>query len=106
MAFFLSATLASLLALTAASPLLHVESSSIANPASPQPISPYQSLEAHNVAPKGLRVQFVGHSFHFFLPGLIDTLAKEAGILGHRSLGMDMIPARSEDRRLAAFVYV
>jgi len=46
-----------------------------------------------NVAlPKGKRVQWIGHSFHVFLPTPVAKLAKEAGI-SHQNLGFDMIPA-------------
>jgi hypothetical protein len=49
-------------------------------------------LESHQAKPKGLKVQWMGHSFHAFLPSPVASLAKEAGIQGHVSLGMDMIP--------------
>src|ERR1700761_5863457 len=42
-------------------------------------------------APKGKSVQWVGHSFHVFLPAPVAQLAKEAGIVGHQNLGVDRI---------------
>jgi hypothetical protein len=44
-------------------------------------------------APKGYKIQFVGHSFHMFLPGPLASLAKEANIPGHETLNFDMLPA-------------
>jgi hypothetical protein len=41
--------------------------------------------------PKGLKVQWVGHSFHAFLPKPVAKLAAEANIKGHVNLGMDML---------------
>jgi len=43
--------------------------------------------------PKGKAIQWVGHSFHVFLPSPVAKLAQEAGIKGHSSLGFDMIGA-------------
>jgi hypothetical protein len=43
--------------------------------------------------PKGKAIQWVGHSFHVFLPKPVGKLAEEAGIKGHSSLGFDMIGA-------------
>ena len=42
-------------------------------------------------APKGKKIQWVGHSFHWFLPEPVAQLAKEAGIEGHKNLGVDRI---------------
>jgi hypothetical protein len=50
-------------------------------------------VESQKAAPKGYKVQYVGHSFHQFLPSPMASLAKEAGIQGHQSLGMDFLPA-------------
>src|ERR1700753_1797097 len=44
-------------------------------------------------APKGYKVQWVGHSFHVYLPGPVASLAQEAGIRGHTSLGNEFLPA-------------
>jgi hypothetical protein len=44
-------------------------------------------------APNGKKVEWVGHSFHVFLPGPVAQLAKEAGVVGHQNLGVDFIPA-------------
>ncbi|KAF2431886.1 hypothetical protein EJ08DRAFT_712275 [Tothia fuscella] len=44
-------------------------------------------------APKGKKVQWMGHSFHFFLPEPVAKLAKEAGIVGHETIGVDRIGA-------------
>lgn len=44
-------------------------------------------------APKGYKIQFVGHSFHMFLPSPLAKLAKEANIAGHQTLNFDMLPA-------------
>jgi hypothetical protein len=43
--------------------------------------------------PKGKKIQWVGHSFHWFLPEPVEKLAKEAGIVGHTNLGVDRIGA-------------
>jgi hypothetical protein len=43
--------------------------------------------------PKGKSIQWVGHSFHQFLPTPVGKLAAEAGIKSHKSLGFDMIGA-------------
>jgi hypothetical protein len=43
--------------------------------------------------PKGKAVQWVGHSFHWFLPQPVLQLAQEAGIKGHVNLGVDRIGA-------------
>ena len=48
---------------------------------------------SEKAAPKGYRVQYVGHSFHMFVPTVMASLAKEAGISGHKSLGLDFLPA-------------
>jgi hypothetical protein len=48
---------------------------------------------SEKAAPKGYRVQYVGHSFHMFVPTVMASLAKEAGISGHQSLGLDFLPA-------------
>ena len=37
--------------------------------------------------PAGLRVFYTGHSFHMFVPGRIDAVAKSAGIEGHTLAG-------------------
>jgi hypothetical protein len=44
-------------------------------------------------APKGKKVQWMGHSFHFFLPEPVAKLAAEAGIEGHVTVGIDRIGA-------------
>jgi hypothetical protein len=44
-------------------------------------------------APKGKKVQWMGHSFHWFLPQPVADLAKEAGIQGHETVGVDRIGA-------------
>jgi hypothetical protein len=51
------------------------------------------AVGSEKAVPKGYKVQYVGHSFHVFVPTVMASLAKEAGIAGHRSLGMDMLPA-------------
>jgi hypothetical protein len=38
-------------------------------------------------APKGERVFYTGHSFHMFVPPLVDQLAKSAGIADHKTVG-------------------
>ena len=40
---------------------------------------------------KGLKIYFVGHSFHMFIVRPLISLAKEAGIKGHWAEGWDMI---------------
>jgi hypothetical protein len=44
-------------------------------------------------APKGKKIQWMGHSFHFFLPEPVAKLAAEAGIEGHVTVGIDRIGA-------------
>jgi hypothetical protein len=44
-------------------------------------------------AAPGKKVEWVGHSFHVFLPTPVAQLAKEAGISGHQNLIVDFIPA-------------
>jgi len=46
---------------------------------------------AQKSVPKGNKIQWVGHSFHFFLPKPVAELAKEAGIQGHEDVGVDRI---------------
>jgi hypothetical protein len=53
--------------------------------ARPEPIS--------QVAPKGKKIQYVGHSFHWLFPEPVAALAKEAGIVGHQTIGVDRIGA-------------
>jgi hypothetical protein len=48
---------------------------------------------ATSSAPKGKKVQWMGHSFHFFLPEPVAKLAAEAGIEGHVTVGVDRIGA-------------
>jgi hypothetical protein len=43
--------------------------------------------------PKGKNIQWVGHSFHWFLPKPVSQLAAEAGIQGHADVGIDRIGA-------------
>jgi hypothetical protein len=43
--------------------------------------------------PKGKSIQWVGHSFHWFLPQPVAQLATEAGIKGHVNVGVDRIGA-------------
>ena len=43
--------------------------------------------------PKGKKIQWVGHSFHWFLPKPVSELATEAGIKGHEDVGIDRIGA-------------
>lgn len=60
----------------------------------PQPIFVRsERLQIRGTVPKGYKIQYVGHSFHQFLPTPMATLAKEAGIKGHVTLGFDMLPA-------------
>lgn len=42
-------------------------------------------------APRGQRVFYTGHSFHMFVPALVDQLAKGAGIHDHRTFGRQSI---------------
>jgi hypothetical protein len=50
-------------------------------------------IRSENMAPKGKKIQWVGHSFHVFLPSPVASLAREAGIKGHENLGVDFLPA-------------
>jgi hypothetical protein len=43
--------------------------------------------------PAGKKIQWVGHSFHWFLPEPVAKLATEAGIQGHKNIGVDRIGA-------------
>lgn len=38
-------------------------------------------------SPEGLRLFYTGHSFHMFVPGRVDLLAKAANIEGHKVVG-------------------
>ncbi|KAF2399229.1 hypothetical protein EJ06DRAFT_557702 [Trichodelitschia bisporula] len=51
------------------------------------------SLASPTAPPKGKRIQWVGHSFHWFLPEPVAQLATEAGIQGHVNIGVDRIGA-------------
>jgi len=51
------------------------------------------SITAKLELPKGKKIQWVGHSFHWFLPEPVAALAKEAGIQGHQTIGLDRIGA-------------
>jgi hypothetical protein len=53
--------------------------------ARPEPIS--------QAVPKGKKIQYVGHSFHWLFPEPVAALAKEAGIVGHQTIGVDRIGA-------------
>jgi hypothetical protein len=48
-------------------------------------------MTAVEAAPTGLKIYFVGHSFHMFIIRPLISLAKEAGIKGHWAEGWDMI---------------
>jgi hypothetical protein len=50
-------------------------------------------IKENKVAPRGYKIQFVGHSFHMFLPTPLAALAREAQIPGHETLNFDMLPA-------------
>lgn len=41
--------------------------------------------------PQGLRIVSAGHSFHVFMPKILDEIAKSAGIEGHAQVGMSSI---------------
>jgi hypothetical protein len=55
----------------------------------------------HLATPKGYKIQFVGHSFHMFLPTPLASLAKEAKIPGHQTLNFDMLPASYPEQHWA-----
>jgi hypothetical protein len=55
----------------------------------------FAAISALDAAPKGLKIQWVGHSFHMFLPSPVAKLAREAGIKGHTDVGKDMIGGSS-----------
>lgn len=42
-------------------------------------------------APKGQRVYSIGHSFHMFMPAILDQIAKSAGIADHKQVGASPI---------------
>lgn len=41
--------------------------------------------------PKGLRVLTAGHSFHVWMPAILDEIADKAGIAGHRKVALSSI---------------
>ena len=45
------------------------------------------SAQDSKVTPAGQRIFYTGHSFHMFIPGRIDQLAKSAGIETHKTAG-------------------
>jgi hypothetical protein len=56
-------------------------------------VSTIVSAQSIGAAPPGKAIQWVGHSFHWFLPEPVASLAKEYGIKGHVNLGVDRIGA-------------
>lgn len=64
----------------------HALSSPVSSPLWPKP-------RRSASAPKGKKIFWVGHSFHWFLPQPVALLAKEAGIEGHQDVGIDRIGA-------------
>ncbi|KAF2421098.1 hypothetical protein EJ08DRAFT_727737 [Tothia fuscella] len=69
--------------------------------ASANPIKDNGPIMDRTVAPKGYKIQFVGHSFHVFLPTPLANLAKEAKIEGHETLNFDMLPASYPEQHWA-----
>jgi len=55
--------------------------------------SPVENALISGAAPKGYKVQWVGHSFHAYLSLPVGSLAREAGIQGHTSIGNEFLPA-------------
>ncbi len=47
--------------------------------------------ETLQAPPKGLRVLTAGHSFHVWMPGLLNDLAARAHITGHQQVGLSSI---------------
>ncbi len=45
--------------------------------------------------PKPQRVYSIGHSFHFFMPGILDEIAESAGIADHEQVGLSAIGGSS-----------
>jgi hypothetical protein len=45
----------------------------------------------HAEPPAGLRVATAGHSFHVWMPGLLNGLVKDAGITGHQQIALSSI---------------
>ncbi len=45
----------------------------------------------HAEPPSGLRVATAGHSFHVWMPGLLNGLVKDAGIIGHQQVALSSI---------------
>ncbi len=41
--------------------------------------------------PKGQRIYSIGHSFHVFMPGILQQIAKSAGITDHKQVGLSSI---------------
>lgn len=50
-----------------------------------------QGLAAEATVPKGLRVYTCGHSFHVFVPALVEEMAKAAAISDHVTVGRSSI---------------
>ena len=53
--------------------------------------TPLSRALADDAPVKGLRVLTAGHSFHVWMPGLLNDLAKNAGIIGHQQAGLSSI---------------
>lgn len=45
----------------------------------------------HAEPPAGLRIATAGHSFHVWMPGLLNGLVKDAGITGHQQVALSSI---------------
>ncbi len=48
-------------------------------------------VRAADDVPKGQRVYSIGHSFHVFMPGILQQIAKSAGITDHQQVGLSSI---------------
>lgn len=54
-------------------------------------LSPLRADDLKAAPPKGLRVFTTGHSFHYFIPGILDEAAKGGGIADHKIAGTQAI---------------
>jgi len=54
-------------------------------------LSPLRADDLKAAPPKGLRVFTTGHSFHYFIPGILDEAAKNGGIADHKIAGTQAI---------------
>lgn len=54
-------------------------------------VSSQEPAKTADAAPAGVRIYASGHSFHVFMPKILEEIAKSAGIQGHQQVGMSSI---------------